>query len=483
MDFRVISHFLGEISFAQCGVFFLPLAMALWFGEESVGCFAFTIGICALTSWILLYYGYKRTTKLTIREGIAITAFGWFLATFLGMLPYVIGGYLGLLDGVFESVSGFTGTGATVFPDVEVLPQSILFWRSMTHWLGGLGIVVIFIALLPEVGQSSVYMYNAESTGPTRERVLPRLQDMVKALFKIYMTFTCSALIIFMLCGMDFISALNHAMSVCSAGGFSTFNSSVAHFNSVAVEMWMTFFMVLVGGNFGLYFQVWQKGISVLKKNTEFRAYLFILAMATILSSINLMSYYDVGVTTAFRYASFQVASVSTTGFVSADYDQWPAFSKVILMLLMVSGGCAGSTAAGIKISRLVILVKTVRVVIYQKLHPRMVRDVMMNGIVISQSTIIRVSLFFFMYIMFIVLWAALLTWDGIAVFDAIGISVTTMGCIGPSFGITGATCTYAGLSYFAKTILCISMLLGRLEMFTILVMLQRRFWSRKSIW
>ncbi|MCH4166557.1 MAG: TrkH family potassium uptake protein [Megasphaera sp.] len=483
MDFRVISHFLGEISFAQGGVFFLPLVMALWFGEECIWCFVLTIGICALTAWILLYYGAKRTAKLTIREGIAITAFGWFLATLLGMLPYVIGGYLGLLDGIFESISGFTGTGATVITDIEALPQSILLWRSMTHWLGGLGIVVIFIALLPEAGQSSVYMYNAESTGPTRERVLPRLQDMIKALFRIYMAFTGVAFIVFILCGMDFISAVNHAMSVCAAGGFSTFNASAAHFNSVAVEMWMTFFMVLVGGNFGLYFQVWRKGIGVLKKNTEFKAYLLVLAIATILNGADLIEYYGISAATAFRYAAFQVASVSTTGFVSADYDQWPSFSKIILMFLMISGGCAGSTAAGVKISRLVILVKAVRAVIDEKLHPRMIREVTMNGVAVGESTIIRVSLFFFMYIMFIVLWAVLLTWDGIAIFDAVGISVTTMGCIGPSFGITGATCTYAGLSSFAKTILCISMLLGRLEMFTILVMLQRRFWKRNSMW
>lgn len=238
MDLRVISRFLGKIALAQGGVLFLPLAMAVIMGESSWLPFVGSIILCGLVGWACLNYGRVRTQKLTMREGIAITGIGWMLATFLGMLPYCLGGYLSYFDGLFESVSGFTGTGATVITDLEILPQSLLLWRSMTHWLGGLGIIVIFIALLPEAGQSAVfYMYNAESTGPTRERVLPRLHDMTKVLFRIYMAFTATAFVIFFLCGMDFLGAVNHALSTVSAGGFSTYNASAAHFESPASKV------------------------------------------------------------------------------------------------------------------------------------------------------------------------------------------------------------------------------------------------------
>lgn len=366
---------------------------------------------------------------------------------------------------------------------MEILPQSLLFWRSLTHWLGGLGIVVIFIALLPEAGQSTVYMYNAESTGPTRERVLPRLHDMTQVLFRMYMAFTATAFVIFFLCGMDFLGALNHALSTVSAGDFSTYNASAAHFESPAVEAWMTFFMILTGGNYGLYYQAWQKGAHVLWRNTEFKAYLLIIAVAAALIGINLMDGFDVSAATALRYSSFQSASIATTGFVSADYDRWPSFSKGILLLLMISGGCAGSTAAGLKVSRVVIMVRYIWQAAKAKLHPRQVVALNMNGHRIGDDTVVRVAQFCFLYLMFIALWALLLTFDGIGAFDAIGISVSTMGCIGPAFGITGATCTYAELSVFSKSILCLSMLLGRLEIFTLLVMLRKSLWKSKSSW
>lgn len=483
MDYKIICHFLGKISLIQAFVVILPLAMAYWRGEDSCIAFILTSMVGCLIAVLCLSQSHVRTKALTMREGIAVTGLGWLLATFLGMLPYVFGQYLGALDGFFESISGFTGTGATVITDLEVLPQSILLWRSMTHWLGGLGIVVIFIAILPESGQATVSMYNAEAAGPTKERVLPRLHEMTSVLFRMYMVFTLISLGVFLLCGMDGISAVNHALSTISAGGFSTYNNSAAHFDNPFVEGWMTFFMILAGGNFGLYYQVYQKGFHVLKRNTEFKVYLWILLVATICIGLNLISAFSASWDRALRFASFQAASIATTGFVSADYDRWPTFSKGILMLLMISGGCAGSTAAGIKVSRLVILCKAIWATVSRTIHPHMVIQFKMNGKAVSADTVIRTSQFFFLYIAFIVLWAFLLTWDNVPVFDAIGISVSTMGCIGPAFGITGATCTYAELSIFSKSILCLSMLIGRLEMFTILVMCRKSFWKMKGLW
>lgn len=483
MNFRIVSLFLGRISLAEMVVLLVPLCFAVGSGDGSAYIFIAAMVACFGAGAVFLSGGEARQQKLTIREGIAITGLGWLLATLLGMIPYVAGGYLGAVDGLFESISGFTGTGATVIRDLESFPQSLLLWRSMTHWLGGLGIVVIFIAFLPESGQSSSYIYNAEAAGPTKERVLPRLHDMTKVLFEIYSAFTVLAFFIFLLCGMDVVSSLNHALSTVSAGGFSTYNESAAHFDSVAVEGWMTFFMVLAGGNFGLYYRVYHKGVSVLRNNTEFKAYIAVLVAATAAILANLM--YESGLSPweALRYAGFQAVSIATTGFVSADYDRWPAFSKLILLGLMVCGGCAGSTAAGLKISRAVILVRSVYANVTHLLHPKQVLDVRMNGYTLPESTIFRVGQYFFMYLLCIALWALLLTYDGIDVFDALGISISTMGCIGPAFGITGATCTYAELSHFSKTVLCFSMLVGRLEIFTVLVMLRPSLWKSRNMW
>lgn len=484
MDIHVIAYVLFRLVLAETVILFVPLLLAIGYGEFNGMCsFLVSIVISALIGNVLYRIGRVQPAQLTMREGIAITGFGWLLATAIGMLPYVCGGYLGLLDALFESISGFTGTGATVFATLANLPQSILFFRMMTHWFGGLGIIVIFIALLPQTGQSTVYMYNAETTGPTRDRMMPRLRDMTRALFNMYILFTGIAAVVYMLCGLSPFSALEHAMSTIGTGGFSTYDDNAMHFNNVPLEMSMTFFMILAGGNFALYYRIWHKGLGVVRRNTEFKVYLGIEIVAILLVTANLIGQMQMPVGEALRYASFQVGSLSTTGFVSADFDQWPAFSKGILMLIMISGGCAGSTAGGMKVSRVVILCKHAWAVVHQKLSPRRIIEVRMNGTKIDDGTLTRVGQFFFLYMFFIVLFALLLTFDGIEVFDAIGISVTTMGSVGPAFGIAGPTCTYAGLSDFVKSVLCVSMLLGRLEMFTLLIMLRPEFWHRSTNW
>ena len=483
MDARVILYILGRLVFAETAVMGIPLVMAMVRGEASARAFLLSCTLAAFLGTYLYTKGRASEKALTMREGIAVTGFGWMIAPALGMLPYLMGGYLGLLDGMVESISGFTGTGATVFPTLSGLPASLLFWRMMTNWFGGLGIIVIFIALLPQTGQSTIYMYNAETTGPTRERVLPRLRDMTKALFQMYVFFTAVVAGIYVLCGLPLMQAGMHAMSTVCAGGFSTYDDSAMHFHSIRLEAAMTVFMILAGGNFGLYYRVWQKGPTVLLRNTEFKWYLGILAGAMALITANLACAMGLDWRTAFRYASFQVGSLSTTGFVSADFEMWPSFSKGIFLLLMVGGGCAGSAASGLKIARVVLLVKNAWAVVHQKLNPRRVVEVRMNGAKVSEETLLRVGQFFSLYIFLIAFFALLLTADGIAAFDAIGISISTMGGIGPAFGVAGATETYAGLSDFTKSVICVSMLLGRLEMVTLLVMLTPDFWQKGNRW
>lgn len=482
MNIYTINYILSRLSFAMAGALTIPLVLAVVNDDSSRQAFMLSMLISAFFGVGFRRFG-RPAEELTAREGIAITAFGWFTGTFLGMLPYLLGNYLGFLDALFESISGFTGTGATVFSSLGSLPYSILFWRMMTAWIGGLGIIVIFIALLPQSGASTIYMYIAEGVGPTMDRVMPRLRDMTMALFKIYLAFTTITTIIFMLCGVNFGIAVTHAMSTIGTCGFSTYDDSTMHFHNLSFELWTALFMFLAGGSFSLYYRAWVKGPSAILRNTEFRTYLAIVLTAILLIALNLIIEMDMDTFTAVRFAVFQVPSLSTTGFVSADFEVWPTFSKLLLLLLMVIGGCAGSTASGIKVARIVLLVRNARAVILQKLNPNRVIDISLGGAHVDNAMLLRTGTFFFLYLAIIFVTSFLLTMDGLLPFDAIAVAITTLGNIGPAFGIVSATSTYAPLSDFAKGILCLTMLLGRLEIFTLLILLRPSFWRKTKRW
>ena len=473
---------LSRLSFAMAASLCIPLTLAILGSDQSHQAFILSIFVSVFFGAIFRRYSHP-TEELTAREGIAITAFGWITGTFLGMLPYLLGGYLGFLDAFFESISGFTGTGATVFSSLSILPYSILFWRMMTAWIGGLGIIVIFIALLPQSGASTIYMYNAEGIGPTMDRVMPRLRDMTMALFQIYLVFTIVTTGVYTLCGMDFSIAVAHAMSTIGTCGFSTYDDSIMHFHNVPCELWTALFMFLAGGSFSLYYRIWLKGPSVILYNTEFRVYFVIIFTSILLITLNLIVEMNIDILTALRAAVFQTTSLSTTGFVSTDFETWPTFSKLLLLLLMVIGGCAGSTASGIKVARLILLIRNAHAIVIQKLNPNRVIDISLGGTRIDNAALMRIGSFFFLYLATIFVTAFLLTIDGLLPFDSIAVAVTTLGNIGPAFGLISATSTYAPLSNFVKSVLCITMLLGRLEIFTLLILVRPSFWRKTKRW
>ena len=270
MNIYTVNYILSRLSFAMAAALAIPLVLAIIGKEESREAFMLSVFVSIFFGIAFRRYG-SPSDDLTPREGIAITAFGWFTGTFLGMLPYLLGHYLGFLDALFESISGFTGTGGTVFVTLDGLPYSILFWRMMTAWIGGLGIIVIFIALLPQSGASTIYMYSAEGIGPTLDRVMPRLHEMTVALFKIYLIFTVITTAVFMLCGVDFSIALAHAMSTIGGCGFSTYDDGTMHFHNLPFELWTALFMFLAGGSFSLYYRAYVKGPAVILRDTEFR--------------------------------------------------------------------------------------------------------------------------------------------------------------------------------------------------------------------
>ncbi len=483
MDIRVISYVLGKLSLALGCTIVLPLVLALYEGEGSMGPISWTIVLCVVVGVGLVRHGRRPVDSLTIREGIAITTLGWVLVTFLGALPYALGGYLPLLDSIFECISGLSGTGATVFPDIESIPESIVLWRALTHWLGGLGIIVIFIALFPQFSRGVVHMFNAESTGPTNDRSLPRIKETAQALFLVYLVFTVVCTVVLMACGMNFVIAVDHAFATIATGGFSPYNTSVAHFDSPVIEGWLAFFMIISSANIGMYIAAWQRGVTVIVKDTEFRCYLALVFCSTLLMTANLVAAQDWTMGYSLRQTFFQAAAISSsTGYVSYDFEQWPSFSKLILLVLMFIGGCAGSTAGGLKVTRVMLLCKTIVALVRKQLHPQGVVQVRSNGDDFAAAILWGVGRFFFVYVLLDVLWTAILVVDGVPIFDAASLSISAMGSCGPGFGLFGATATCAPLPPVSKAVISLAMLMGRLESFPVLVLCMPSFW-RKHTW
>ena len=493
MNFNLIAAILSTMSLTAGAALTAPFLLAVYYEEPMGGAdFLLVMFICLVLSFELKRRGRyidTETTTLSVREGIAITGLGWILMSLLGMLPYLFSGYMSPLDCFVESVSGFSGTGATVIEDVEALPRSILLWRSLTNWIGGLGIIVIFMAILPQMGRGAMYMFRAESSGPTKDRQLPRIKDNAKALFLIYVVFTASCAIVYMLCGLGWFSALNHALTTIATGGFSIYNDGITVYANPALEFCMAFFMIISSASFAMYVVAWRQGVHVIWQNTEFRVYLMVVAGASALIALDLyvemgLESWDVSTWDVVRYAMFHVASISsTTAFVTYDFDVWPAFSKCILLLLMFMGGCAGSTSGGLKISRMVLLVKMVQSVVWQKLHPQIVYQVRMNGRVVPEEVLFSVARFFFAYMMVDMAFATVLIFDGVSMTEAVNVAVSTLGSVGPGFGLEGAMSTYALLSPTSKVFACVVMFLGRLEIFTVVALFTPEFWSRKKGW
>lgn len=353
----------------------------------------------------------------------------------------------------------------------------------MTHWLGGLGIIVIFVALFPQAGRGTTKMVNAESTGPTSSKPLPRIKETAKALFMVYFFFTAAATAAYMLWGMGFLEALDHAFSTIATGGFSTRNESIAYYHSFSLEMIIIFFMVISSANFGMYVDAWKRGPHVLWQDTEFKVYLLMVATGTLLITLSLVMQAHMPLGESLRESLFQAASLSsTTGFVSADFDQWPSFAKFILLLLIIAGGCGGSTAGGLKVIRLILLFKCFSSLLKLHMHPRAVFHMTVGRERFSRNTVLQVLAFFFIYMALSALWAAGMMFDGLAFMDALGVAFSTMSNAGPAFGQFGATCTYAALPDFSKIIVCLSMLFGRLESITLLAIFIPSFW-KKSGW
>lgn len=457
--------------------FLLPIGTALAFCEYEV---ILPFLIPMVVAWIFgsaFYFGGKKVpVKLGTRAVFVFVSFAWIAISFFGAIPLFAGGWISdFSSAVFESVSGFTTTGATVLKDVEILPRAVNLWRMEMHWLGGMGIIALTTAVLPLLGVGGFALVKAESTGPEKGKITPKMANTAKALWGIYFALTVIQTVILMFCGMDFVDALSHSFSTLGTGGFSSKNASIAGFNSLSTEIVCTVFMFLAGVNFSLYFYVITGKFSELKNNSEFKAYVAIFGIVVLCLAFSLVKFYG-GFGKALRYASFQVATImSTTGFATADFMKWPAASQFFIFILFFIGGCSGSTSGGIKVIRWVILAKKARVEMLKMIHPHGVFSVRVNGSPGREDLVLNIAPFVFLYfcLAFISTFAG--TLGGLSVFESFTASFSMLGNIGPAFG---PFMDYGWIPSFLKWIFSFMMIAGRLEIYNLIILFTKDFWK-----
>ena len=479
MNYRMIARVLGLILLCLAGLLLLPLIAGLCY-RENVANFLITMAVSAAMGLVLICFK-PRATTLVARDGFVIVGLGWLLLSLLGALPYVLSGSIPhYIDALFETASGLSTTGATVVTDVEAMPRGDMFWRLFTHWIGGMGVLVFLMAVLPMSGEHSMHIMRAEVPGPSVGKLVPRARQTAMILYYIYIGLTLLETVLLLCGGLSFYEALLHAFSTAGTGGFSTRGASIAGFHSSYVETVITVFMLLFGVNFNLYFLLLMGRWKDALKNEELHWYLCIVFGAALLLALGTQKIFG-GFGAALHQAFFNVgALISTTGFGTVDFTVWPEYCKWILIFLMFCGGCAGSTGGGIKLSRLMILGKYAQAEIRQMIRPRSVTRIQMDGRRVERSTAQAASVFLILYMALLLLFAFLVSLDGFDIGTCFTASLSCLSNIGPGMtGPIGPAGSFAIFSYRSKLLLSLAMLLGRLEIYPILVLLSPRTWRR----
>ena len=478
---RLIFKILGTLLWVEAAFMSLCLILAICYMESDITAFAITIGITSLAGLILRLLGRNATSALSRRDAYLLVTVVWIAFAAFGMLPFLIGGYIHhVTDAFFETMSGLTTTGATVIDKVEGLPHGLLFWRSLTQWIGGLGIVFFTIAIIPSFVGGTVKVFAAEVTGPIKSRMHPRLTTTAKALWGVYLLLTFACAICFFIFGMSPFDAANYAMTITATGGFATHDASTGYFNNPAIDYTAIVFMFLSGISFALLYTALFKGkVKRLVKNAEFRLYTSLAVLSTVLIVYFLLKFNDYSLSDAIRVALFQVVSfLTTTGMFNEDAAQWHHITWVILSLCMFFGGCAGSTAGGFKCARGVIALKILRNEIRHRLHPKAILPVKVNDMTINSSG--QITLIAFLMVFFLLCFIAyfIMILVGVDSTNSFTIALSCASNVGPTLGLEiGPTMSWSVLPMFVKWILSALMLMGRLEIFTVLVIFTPAFW------
>lgn len=459
----------------------LPILAAFSAGETGViSSFAVPLAVSVAVGLVFYFAGKKTKIKFSVRSVFAFVAFAWISISVFGSVPLLLSGSIhNFHDALFESISAFSTTGATIFSDVESLPRSINLWRCQMHWLGGMGIIALTVALLPLLGVGSFQLIKAESTGPEKGQITPKMANTAKTLWLLYLGFTVAHFIALKICGLDVIDSLCHAFSTLGTGGFSTKNASVGSYNSVAVEVICTVFMFLAGVNFSLYFYVITGKFDEVKKNSELKAYISLFAICVTVITLVLIPHYG-SFAKALRYSSFQVASVmTTTGYATADFTTWPSAAQFFIFLLFFTGGCSGSTSGGFKIIRWVVFKKQAQNEMLRMLHPHGVFTISLNKKPGRKDLVFNVAAFAFVYFALVAITTMVGTFCKLDLFTSLTASLSMVGSIGPAFGALGPSENYGALCPFLKYWYCFAMIAGRLELYNLIIFLFPDYWKK----
>ncbi len=460
----------------------LPLLVDLIYKENQSLGLLISIAITAASGLLMNLLGRGNNKReLSHREGFAMVALAWLSATFFGSLPYLLTGSLNnFTDAWFETASGFTTTGSTILTDIEKNSHAILFWRSLTQWMGGMGIIVLSLAVLPFLGIGGMQLYKAEVPGPTADKLRPRLSQTARILWEVYVLLSGVELLLLFLGGMNLYDALCHTFSTMATGGFSPKNASIEFYRNPFIEYVITFFMFMAGVNFSLHYRTLKGNLKYLWQDEEFCFYISLTLVSTLIITFIIWENIPESFEKAFRLSIFQVVSIlTTTGFCTADFEKWPISAQLLLLFLMFIGGCAGSTGGAIKCIRIYILLKQGFKELRQIIHPHAIIPVKLGGKVVSPDTLSGIWALFFLYLIIFVIASLSLALLGVDFLTSISAVAANLGNVGPGLGAVGPTDNYAHLPAAAKWILSICMLLGRLEIYTLLVLFAPEFWRK----
>jgi len=477
--FKVISVLLLIISFFML----IPAFIAIYYNETGIlKSFLLTILLILLFSILILLFTRKTVKKtFSTRDGFLFVSLSWITASFFSCLPLFLSGSIPhFADAFFETMSGYTTTGASILTNIESLPKSILFWRSLTHWLGGMGIVVLTVAIFPLLGIGGLQLIKAEAPGPTLDKITPKITETAKILWFIYITLTIAETLLLMAGGMDLYDSLTHTFGTLATGGFSPKNKSVGHYNSTFIDVVVTVFMIMAGTNFILYFRLATGKLKYIFGNTEVKVYLgiYIVAMTIIAFTLNGRVYDSLG--TSFRYAGFQAASIlTTTGYTTTNFAKWPFLSQVVLFILMFIGGCSGSTGGGIKVIRVVTLFKLGLNEMKYIIYPRGIFRITISGNTVKKDIVYSISGFLFLYILMLLITTFIVGTGGNDILTSMTTALVTVGNIGPGFGKISPAGNYAFYPDYIKWFLSFAMMAGRLELYTVLVIFTPKFWKK----
>ncbi|OFY14787.1 MAG: potassium transporter [Bacteroidetes bacterium GWE2_42_24] len=473
-------YILGLLLLIEAAAMLSCLPVSIWYNDSAFLPLLISSGITALSGFLLWYLNRNsRKENLGKREGYVIVSLSWIIFSLFGALPFFITvNSLSFTDAFFETMSGFTTTGSTIFSDIESLPEGLLYWRALTHWLGGMGIIVLSLAILPLLGIGGMQLFAAEVPGITKDKLHPRIKETAKRLWGIYILLTFLQAVLLMFGGMNLYESLCHAYATMATGGFSTRNGGMMEF-SPYIQYVVIVFMFLAGANFTLHYWLLKGKLRIIWKNDEFRFYLILVLIATILITIGLLNQGALDAESSFRHALFQVVSIiTTTGFVSDNYLLWPGSMWFILFLLMFVGGSAGSTGGGIKVVRHLLLLRNSRLELRRLIHPMAVIPVRLNGKAVSENVIFKVTAFFLIYVFSVAFGTFAITLLGIDFETSAGAVTSAIGNIGPGIGLVGPICNFSFLPDLAKWLLSFLMLIGRLELFTVLILFSPSFWK-----